>query len=85
MTRTVNRLCQFGMADWWQDELSVRTAVAPLGERHLRRLSGPLLEVHNTLVRRLAADHHYEATNRTTVLRTVPDPVSPAPTSGVSL
>ena len=37
MTRTVNRLCQFGMADWQTDELSVRTAVAPLGERHLRR------------------------------------------------
>jgi hypothetical protein len=62
MTRTVNRLCRFDMADWHQDELSVRTAVAPLGERHVQRLSAPVLEVHYTLVRRLAAQHHHHST-----------------------
>jgi hypothetical protein len=55
ITRTVNRLCQFDMAVWQSDELSVRTAVAPLGELHLGRLSAPVLEVHYALVRRLAA------------------------------
>ena len=84
ITRTVNRLCQFNMADWQQDELSVRTAVAPLAERHLRRLSGPVLEVHYSLVRRLAARHHDEVVYGA-ALRAVPDPVRPAPTSGMSL
>jgi hypothetical protein len=84
MTRTVNRLCQFGMADWQTDELSVRTAVAPLGERHLRRLSGPVLEVHNTLVRRLAARHRDEGPDGV-ALRAAPDPVQAAQRSGVSL
>jgi hypothetical protein len=83
ISRTVHRLCQFGMADWQADELSVRTAVAPLSERHLRRLSGPILEVHHSLVRRLAARHCDEFANGAT-LRAVPDPVQPTPTSVVS-
>jgi hypothetical protein len=36
MTRTVNRLCQFDMADWEQDQLSVRTA----GRRSVSAISG---------------------------------------------
>jgi hypothetical protein len=84
ITRTVNRLCQFDMADWQPDELSVRTAVAPLGERHLRRLSGPVLEVHYALVRRLAACYDNDVASGP-ALRAVPDPPQAAPTSGVSL
>jgi hypothetical protein len=84
ITRTVNRLCQFGMADWQQDELSVRTAVAPLSDRHLRRLSGPVLEVHYALVQRLAACHDNDVASGP-ALRAVPDPRQPTPTSGVTL
>jgi hypothetical protein len=67
-----------------RDELSVRTAMAPLRERHLRRLSGPVLEVHYSLVRRLAAPHRDEFANGA-ALRAMPDPVQTVPTSGVSL
>jgi hypothetical protein len=51
IARTLNRLCQFGMAYWHEEELSVRTAVAPLPERQLHRLSAPILELHRSLVR----------------------------------
>jgi hypothetical protein len=52
IARTLNRLCQFGMAYWHdEEELSVRTAVAPLAERQLHRLSAPVLELHRSLVR----------------------------------
>jgi hypothetical protein len=84
ITRTVHRLCQFDMADWQPDELSVRTAVAPLSEHHLRRLSPPVLEVHYALVRRLAARHENDVASRP-ALRAVPDPPQPAPTSRVTL
>jgi hypothetical protein len=39
------------MAFWSADELSVLTVVAPLSERHLRRLSGPVLQLHHALVK----------------------------------
>ncbi len=84
ITRTVNRLCQFNMADWQRDELSVRTAVAPLGQRHRRRLSGPVLDVHYSLVRRLAACHQNEVAQGAAP-GAVADPVQLASTSGVSL
>jgi hypothetical protein len=84
ITRTVNRLCQFDMADWETEELSVRTSVAPLGEHHLRRLSGPVLEVHNTLVRRLAA-HHRDEVAHGEALRAALEPLQAAQRSGVSL
>jgi hypothetical protein len=84
ITRTVRRLCQFDMADWQPDELSVRTAVAPLGERHLRRLSGPVLDVHYALVRRVAACHDNDVAGRS-ALRAVADSLQPAPRSGVTL
>lgn len=84
MTRTINRLCQFNMAAWNQDELSVRTAVAPLPAHQLRRLSTPVLEVHKTLVHRLATRHRDEVGSGM-FRRAAPDSVQPVPTSGVSL
>lgn len=39
MARTISRLCQFGMAEWRAEALAVRTAVAPVAERQLARLS----------------------------------------------
>jgi hypothetical protein len=57
MSRTLNRLCQFDMAQWEQGQLAVRTAVAPLPERQLRRLSPELVKLHHWMVRRqLKAD-----------------------------
>jgi hypothetical protein len=50
MARTISRLCQFGMGQWHAGELSVRTAVAPLSQRQLQRISPPLQELHRTLV-----------------------------------
>jgi hypothetical protein len=70
------------MADWNQDELSVRTAVAPLAERHLERLSGPVLEVHYSMVWRLAARHQYDVANGPS-LRAIPNRGQCAQTSGV--
>ena len=52
MSRTLARLCQFDMAQWVGGELSVRTVVAPVPERHLRRLSPDLVRVHEVMVRR---------------------------------
>ena len=56
IARTLNRLCQFDLAQWQNDGLCVRTAVAPLAERHLRRLSPPVLAVHQTLLRQRTAN-----------------------------
>jgi hypothetical protein len=50
MSRTLTRLCQFDMACWVDGQLAVRTAVAPLSERHLRRLSPDLVRVHQWMV-----------------------------------
>jgi len=52
MSRTLGRLCQFDMAQWFGGQLAVRTAVAPLPERHLRRLSPELVRVHQWMVHR---------------------------------
>lgn len=56
MTRTLGRLCQFGMARWAGQELAVRSVVAPVPEHQLRRLSPELVGVHHRMVRRLGAE-----------------------------
>jgi hypothetical protein len=52
MSRTLSRLCQFGLAQWVDGDLAVRTMVAPVPERHLRRLSPELVRVHQWMVGR---------------------------------
>jgi hypothetical protein len=49
--RTISRLCQFHMAEWQGDALAVRTAVAPVSERQLARLSPGVVAVHRTMTR----------------------------------
>ena len=56
MTKTLGRLCQFNMARWSGTELAVRTAVAPLPEHQLRRLSPELVGLHHCMLRH--ADSH---------------------------
>lgn len=53
INRTLNRLCYFDLACWSASnhELSIRTAVPPLPQHHLRRLSPPVLSVHYSLIR----------------------------------
>jgi hypothetical protein len=51
ITRTLGRLCGFGMARWSDVNLEVRTAVAPVPERHLRRLSPELVGLHHCMLR----------------------------------
>jgi hypothetical protein len=50
MARTIGRLCQFGMAEWRGDVLMVRTAVAPVSERQLVRLSPRVVQAHRSMV-----------------------------------
>ena len=52
ITRTLKRLCHFDMTAWAGDELVVRTAVAPVPEHQLTRLSPELAQVHHLMVRR---------------------------------
>jgi hypothetical protein len=52
MSRTLNRLCQFDMAQWVDGDLVARTKVAPLAERQLQRLSPEMVEVHRRMVNR---------------------------------
>jgi len=54
ITRTLGRLCGFGMARWSDANLEVRTAVAPVPERHLRRLSPELVGLHHCMLRQAA-------------------------------
>lgn len=54
ITKTLARLCQFEMARWSSAELHVRTAVAPVPERHLRRLSPELVKLHHCMLRESA-------------------------------
>src|SRR5258708_31416337 len=51
MGRTLDRLCRFGMAEWRFGELFVCTAVAPVTERQLARLSPRVAMVHRSMVR----------------------------------
>jgi len=51
ITRTLGRLCGFGMARWSDVTPEVRTAVAPVPERHLRRLSPELVGLHHCMLR----------------------------------
>jgi len=53
MGRTLDRLCQFGMGEWRDGELQVRTAVAPVTERQLARLSPLVVLAHRSMVRQL--------------------------------
>ena len=48
--RTVGRLVMFGLAEWRDDELFVRRAVAPLTMHRLSRLPGPAQGVHDLLM-----------------------------------
>jgi hypothetical protein len=70
MSRTLTRLCQFGMARWVDGELVTRTKVAPLAERQLQRLSPQMVEVHRRLVRRHVMEQQ---------ARSFSSSVSPAP------
>jgi len=54
ITKTLDRLCQFGMARWSSAGLEVRTAIAPVPERHLRRLSPELVGLHHCMLRESA-------------------------------
>jgi len=54
MTRTLGRLCGFGMARWSSAGLDVRTAVAPVPEHQLRRLSPELVGLHLCMLRQSA-------------------------------
>lgn len=49
IVRTLNRLVQFELASWHGDELLVRRAVAPLTQRHLRKLPPALQRLHATM------------------------------------
>jgi hypothetical protein len=49
--RTISRLCQFHMAEWQGEALAVRTAVAPVSERQLARLSPGVVAVHHSMLR----------------------------------
>jgi hypothetical protein len=51
-TRTVRRLCQFGMARWSGGEPWARTSVAPVPERQLGRLSPEIVRLHRSMVAR---------------------------------
>ncbi len=51
ITRTLGRLCQFDLTAWAGDELAVRTVVAPVSERQLRRLSPEIAQVHHWSIR----------------------------------
>jgi len=51
ITKTLGRLCGFGMERWSGPGLDVRTAVAPIPERHLRRLSPELVGLHHCMLR----------------------------------
>ena len=54
--RTVARLCRFHMAEWQGEALAVRTAVAPVSERQLPRLSPGVVAVHRSMTRHLSED-----------------------------
>jgi len=54
ITKTLDRLCGFGMARWSRANLDVRTAVPPVPERHLRRLSPELVGLHHCMLRQAA-------------------------------
>jgi len=51
ITKPLARLCGFGMARWSDANLDVRAAVAPVPERHLRRLSPELVGLHHCMLR----------------------------------
>lgn len=54
ITRTLDRLCSFKMARWSDAGLAVRTAVAPVPEHQLRRLSPELVGLHRYMLNQVA-------------------------------
>jgi hypothetical protein len=50
--RTICRLVRFDAARWMGDELQVRTALAPLPERHVQKLGRSELRLHEEMLRR---------------------------------
>ncbi len=90
MTRTLGRLCQFGMARWSGAELELRTAVAPVPDHQLRRLSPELVGLHHSMLRHSAecrgstiAGRVVGAQRSTRVSQTAAQPVTHA--AGMSL
>jgi hypothetical protein len=71
MSRTLTRLCRFGMARWVDGELAVRTRVAPLAERQLQRLSPQMVDVHRRLVRRQVLEERARACSSVSAAPTV--------------
>ena len=51
ITRTLRRLCHFEMTVWAHDVLTVRTALTPLPEPQVTRLSPELVQLHDQMVR----------------------------------
>jgi hypothetical protein len=74
INRTLNRLCYFNLGAWspFNQEFSIRTAVPPLQQHHLRRLSPAVLSVHYSLIREA------ETRRRSTSRAVIPDPPEPA-------
>lgn len=59
LTRTVTRLCQFGMAQRFRrDGLAVRRAFPPLARHHLLRLPALLQAAHDDVVTAARPDRH---------------------------
>ena len=52
ITKTLRRLCHFEMTAWAYDVLMVRTALTPLPEAQVTRLSPELVQLHDQMVRR---------------------------------
>jgi hypothetical protein len=50
LQRSLTRLCKFTMAEWQGEALAVRTAVAPVSERHLARLSPGVVAMHRSIM-----------------------------------
>jgi hypothetical protein len=74
MSRTLTRLCQFGMARWADGELAVRTKVAPLAERQLQRLSPQMVDAHRRLVRRQVMEEQARAHSSSAIAAPAAEP-----------
>lgn len=55
LQRSMRRLAMFGLARWENDAFEVATAVPPLHERQLTRMSPALVRVHDRMVQQSAA------------------------------
>ena len=85
INRTLNRLCQFDMAQWDGTEwLAVRTSVAPIPERQVARLTPAVAHVHHLLVSR-AAPAHQRAKAMIETAEPIRPPIEPAVTNGAGI